>query len=310
MKEDGAPNEGYAVDVADEHHRGPFTGRAVPTRSRPLLRCGAASLQSTRHSESSSSSSSITHSEPQHHAGEQSVLGVAARLLLGVLHPLLASLGEAWGRGAPESSEPGDGEPGAPGDGKPLEMPPPEYCCPISTALMRDPVVTQAGQTYERSTISRWLEGHDTDPITNTRLASKQLIPVVVLRNLIAEWSEAHSDALEDMERRATERHAAVRIQAVWRSRLTQRRWFEAAVAGAKRAIAAELSEAKELPPELRSACSFALAQTYSDLSGRCVLSRQPSHCPRPCRVEVRFTHACVIELRELHSRLCSTGDK
>ena len=230
------------------------------------------------------------------------------RLLLGVL-PLLASLGEAWpaapqaARGA--SEEPGDGEGG---DGKPLEMPPPEYCCPISAALMRDPVVTQAGQTYERSTISRWLEDHDTDPITNTRLASKQLIPVVVLRNLIAEWSEAHSDALEDMERRATERRAAVRIQAVWRSRLTQRRWFEAAVAAAKMAIAAELSEAKGLPPELRSACSFALAQTYSDLSGRCVLIRQPLHCPRPCRVEVCFTHACVIELRELHSRLRSTG--
>ena len=131
-----------------------------------------------------------------------------------------------------------------------MEMPPPEYCCPISAALMQDPVVTQTGQTYERSTISRWLEDHDTDPITNTRLASKQLIPVVVLRNLIAEWSEAHSDALEDMERRATERCAAVRIQAVWRSRLTQRRWFEAAVAAAKMAIAAELSEARDLVVE------------------------------------------------------------
>ena len=53
---------------------------------------------------------------------------------------------------------------------------PPQFLCPISLELMRDPVLTETGQTYERRNIQAWFSrGNRTDPMTlltlrNTRL--------------------------------------------------------------------------------------------------------------------------------------------
>ena len=80
-------------------------------------------------------------------------------------------------------------------------QPPVEFMCPISATLLEDPVVTAAGHVYERASITRWLENHDTDPNTNTVLASTSLTEVIVLRNLVREWRQRHGAALVAMER-------------------------------------------------------------------------------------------------------------
>ncbi|KAL8504937.1 hypothetical protein ACS0TY_016221 [Phlomoides rotata] len=67
--------------------------------------------------------------------------------------------------------------------------PPADFRCPISLDLMREPVIVSTGQTYDRSSISPWIEsGHATCPKTGQPLAHTQLIPNLALKNLIAMW--------------------------------------------------------------------------------------------------------------------------
>lgn len=70
---------------------------------------------------------------------------------------------------------------------------PKDFCCPITLDLMRDPVIISTGQTYDRSSISRWIEdGHCTCPKTGQMLSSTRLVPNRSLRNLIMQWCTAH----------------------------------------------------------------------------------------------------------------------
>ncbi|KAL6979203.1 U-box domain-containing protein 13 [Sarracenia purpurea var. burkii] len=70
---------------------------------------------------------------------------------------------------------------------------PDDFRCPISLELMRDPVIVSTGQTYDRSSIEKWLEaGHGTCPKTQQTLTSTVLTPNYVLRSLIAQWCEAN----------------------------------------------------------------------------------------------------------------------
>eukprot|EP01043_Picozoa_sp_COSAG02_P041859 COSAG02_NODE_3509_length_6634_cov_2.750574_4_plen_527_part_00 len=58
--------------------------------------------------------------------------------------------------------------------------------CPISLELMFDPVIlVETGQTYDRLTIESWLLKHSTDPITNTELRSKKMVPNIAIRKLV-----------------------------------------------------------------------------------------------------------------------------
>ena len=49
---------------------------------------------------------------------------------------------------------------------------------------MKDPVMTTAGNSYERSSITEWLKENNTDPVTNV-IIRKKLIPNHSLRKLI-----------------------------------------------------------------------------------------------------------------------------
>eukprot|EP01043_Picozoa_sp_COSAG02_P036717 COSAG02_NODE_2708_length_8189_cov_3.908282_6_plen_753_part_00 len=70
---------------------------------------------------------------------------------------------------------------------KPARMPPDEFCCPITSECMRDPViVTATGMTYEREAIAEWFSEHNTDPSTGVELGkNKQLVPNVITRKMI-----------------------------------------------------------------------------------------------------------------------------
>ncbi|KAK8948520.1 U-box domain-containing protein 17 [Platanthera zijinensis] len=62
-----------------------------------------------------------------------------------------------------------------------------DFCCPILLDLMKDPVITSSGQTYDRASITRWIkEVHCTYPNLGQMLSHTQFMPNRALRNLIA----------------------------------------------------------------------------------------------------------------------------
>lgn len=73
------------------------------------------------------------------------------------------------------------------------DSPPYEMICPISHEIMSDPVLCADGQTYERSSIERWIRMSQrsdadalvTSPLTGKTLNSTNLVPNHVLRSLI-----------------------------------------------------------------------------------------------------------------------------
>ncbi|KAL2498587.1 U-box domain-containing protein 26 [Abeliophyllum distichum] len=66
---------------------------------------------------------------------------------------------------------------------------PPLFICPISLDLLRDPVTLCTGQTYDRSSIEKWLAaGNLTCPVTMQKLHDPSIIPNHTLRHLIDQW--------------------------------------------------------------------------------------------------------------------------
>ncbi len=71
---------------------------------------------------------------------------------------------------------------------------PAEFQCSVTGQIMSDPVIlTESGETYEREGIERWLLNHDTDPLTNERLANKNLAPNRSIKRSIVTFLDKHS---------------------------------------------------------------------------------------------------------------------
>ena len=70
---------------------------------------------------------------------------------------------------------------------------PSKFVDPILGQLFRDPVLTSNGTVYERSCITEWLENHDTDPLTNSRLPDKTLIAMPQLLSGIESFRRDHN---------------------------------------------------------------------------------------------------------------------
>eukprot|EP00850_Spirogloea_muscicola_P004235 SM000018S03600 [mRNA] locus=s18:263762:267619:+ [translate_table: standard] len=62
------------------------------------------------------------------------------------------------------------------------------FLCPITKEVMKEPVVTADGHTYERDAIARWLSERDVSPMTNCTLLHKALTPNHALQSMIKEW--------------------------------------------------------------------------------------------------------------------------
>lgn len=72
---------------------------------------------------------------------------------------------------------------------------PPEFICPISQALMVDPVATTDGNIYDRPSILEWFATFSdarapTSPLTNLALDSRDLTPQTALRKQIQDFME------------------------------------------------------------------------------------------------------------------------
>jgi len=72
------------------------------------------------------------------------------------------------------------------GDG--VEEHPDGFVCPISQVLMEDPVILSDGHTYDRKCIVKWLEEHDTSPLTNEQLTNKEVRPNYALKSAIEDY--------------------------------------------------------------------------------------------------------------------------
>ena len=66
-----------------------------------------------------------------------------------------------------------------------MDSVPPEYICPITSDVMKDPVVADDGNSYERAAIERWFQSHSTSPLTNVVLVSNKIVPNRALKSLI-----------------------------------------------------------------------------------------------------------------------------
>jgi len=70
---------------------------------------------------------------------------------------------------------------------------PQEFLCPITCEIMSDPHITLSGHTYEKYAIEQWLSTHNNDPLTNTKLSNKILIPNHALRKQIQSFIDKHN---------------------------------------------------------------------------------------------------------------------
>ena len=72
-----------------------------------------------------------------------------------------------------------------------LEPEPPEdFICPITQALIEDPVIAADGHTYDRAAITEWLERKPTSPKTGETLPTTAVFPNHLLRRMIREWQD------------------------------------------------------------------------------------------------------------------------
>ena len=69
-----------------------------------------------------------------------------------------------------------------------------ELCCPITTELLRDPVVALDGMTYERTQITRWFEEHRRSPLTNEVLRRNDLTPNHLAKGLVQKLLQLKAD--------------------------------------------------------------------------------------------------------------------
>jgi hypothetical protein len=65
---------------------------------------------------------------------------------------------------------------------------PEEFICPISLEIMKDPVICEDGNSYERTHIIEWLKHSKTSPLTREPLVSDRIMPNESLKNAINVW--------------------------------------------------------------------------------------------------------------------------
>ena len=74
------------------------------------------------------------------------------------------------------------------------ERAPSHFKCPITLCVMREPAVTPAGITYERSALMQWLDHQHVEPSTKRRLKRSHVVPNLTLRAMIEDWLQHERD--------------------------------------------------------------------------------------------------------------------
>lgn len=83
--------------------------------------------------------------------------------------------------------------------------------CPITLDLMTDPVTVSTGQTYDRASITRWINaGCRTCPVTGERLRTADVVPNAALRGIIERMLLSNGVSLPDSSGSSGHRHGAL----------------------------------------------------------------------------------------------------
>ena len=77
------------------------------------------------------------------------------------------------------------------------------FICPITQNIMKNPVITSSGITYEKEAIEKWLDEHNTDPISGKPLNKNEIFPNYALKNAILDYlnkkeNEEKKDKIEE----------------------------------------------------------------------------------------------------------------
>lgn len=65
---------------------------------------------------------------------------------------------------------------------------PDSFICPISGEIMKDPVITPSGVSYDRANIEAWLKKKEIDPLTKKPLTVNDLVPNRGLKEAIEQF--------------------------------------------------------------------------------------------------------------------------
>lgn len=64
------------------------------------------------------------------------------------------------------------------------------FICPLTKAVMKEPVIAADGRTYEKQALSAWLQQHNTSPVTGKALEHVLLVPNNVIKSLIQQQQQ------------------------------------------------------------------------------------------------------------------------
>ncbi|KAG0493569.1 hypothetical protein HPP92_004563 [Vanilla planifolia] len=102
-------------------------------------------------------------------------------------------------------------------------MIPNDFLCPISLEIMMDPVIVATGQSYERSSIQKWLDaGHRTCPKTRQTLShwcEKNMVELMKKDALPSPELKDHNDKIKALVHNLSSLHLDVERKAVKRIR-------------------------------------------------------------------------------------------
>jgi ankyrin repeat protein len=65
---------------------------------------------------------------------------------------------------------------------------------PITHEIFNEPVLTCDGQTYEKNAIIKWLDTHNTSPLTNKKLINKTLVTNIKMKEHVNKILDKHID--------------------------------------------------------------------------------------------------------------------
>lgn len=88
--------------------------------------------------------------------------------------------------------------------------------CPITYKLMKEPVITPQGISFERAAIVSWIERHGNNPITLEELSVADLVPNLALRDEISRQISIVKSSRTKVLRKETEEidlEAALKVQ-------------------------------------------------------------------------------------------------
>jgi hypothetical protein len=71
---------------------------------------------------------------------------------------------------------------------------PPDFVCPLSLSIMKEPVVASDGHTYEKKEIQKWMLQKNISPLTRAKM-EPHFFPNLLLKNQIDDWKKAYRKA-------------------------------------------------------------------------------------------------------------------